>query len=95
MDISPGQIAVWLTIGMLVGSFTGMLVSGSRKGLGALRNLGTGLMGLALGALLFRVLAIDFGLDRIAISLEDLLSAFIGALVFLGCVQVYKTYRNR
>ena len=83
MDISLSQIFVWLVVGALAGSFTGMLVKRNKEGFGRLRNLGVGLVGALIGGILFRVFGIDIGLGRISISAHDLVAAFVGSILFL------------
>ena len=83
MQLDIETILVWLIIGSLAGSLTGLVVKGSRSGFGHWYNLGIGLVGALIGGILFRFFGIDLGLSRIAISLEDVVSAFIGALLFL------------
>ena len=77
------QVIVWLVIGGLVGSLVGMLARRSKTGFGRRGNLGVGLVGALLGGALFELFGIDLGLAHIAISLEDLVAAFVGAVVFL------------
>ena len=86
MDISFVQIIVWVIIGALAGTLTGMLVKGSRTGFGRLRNVGVGLIGALIGGSVFRIFHIDLGLGELAIRFEDLLSAFLGSLIFLAAV---------
>ncbi|MEM9280830.1 MAG: GlsB/YeaQ/YmgE family stress response membrane protein [Verrucomicrobiota bacterium] len=82
----------WIIAGGLVGSFTGLLVKRRKKGFGWLTNLGVGMSGALIGGLLFRVFGIDLGLSEIAISLEDLVAAFAGALLFLAGVYIYRRF---
>ncbi len=49
MNITFGQILVWLIVGALAGSFTGMIVKGSKKGFGTYTNVGIGLVGALIG----------------------------------------------
>lgn len=86
MTISLGQLLVWLIIGALAGSLASMIVTRRRKGYGPLTNIVVGLIGGLIGGILFKVLRIDLGLGAITLSFEDLLAAFIGALIFLGIV---------
>jgi len=83
MDFSISEIIVWLVVGALTGPVVGMLVKRSRDGFGRWRNLGIGLVGALLGGFLFKLLNIDLGLGSFAISLQDLIAAFLGALLFL------------
>jgi uncharacterized membrane protein YeaQ/YmgE (transglycosylase-associated protein family) len=86
------QILAWIIAGALVGSFTGLLIKRQKKGFGIFVNLGIGLAGAILGGLIFRVFGIDLGLSEIAISLEDLVAAFAGALLFLLGLWIYRKF---
>ena len=65
-----------------------------RKGLGLLRNLGVGLVGALVGGLLFRVLGLAPGLDRVAISLRDVVTAFVGSLIVLMALWIWRRYQT-
>ena len=52
----------------------------SKQGFGLWTNIGLGMLGALLGGFLFRLLGIDFGLGEIKITLEGLISAFVGSL---------------
>ena len=84
MDATIVKLIVWIFVGMLAGSLTGLVVTGKKKGFGKLANLGIGMAGALIGGFLFNILKIDLGLANISISLHDLVAAFVGSLVFLG-----------
>ena len=88
------QILTWIIVGLLVGSFTGMLVKRKKEGFGWLTNFGIGLAGALIGGLLFSVFQIDLGLSAISISAQDLLAAFLGSLLLLLGLWVYRRIRN-
>jgi uncharacterized membrane protein YeaQ/YmgE (transglycosylase-associated protein family) len=67
-----------MPFGLLGGSLAGLMITRERKGLGLLRNLGVGLLGALVGGLLFRVLGLAPRLDGVAISLRDVVAAFLG-----------------
>ncbi|MBN2471728.1 MAG: GlsB/YeaQ/YmgE family stress response membrane protein [Anaerolineae bacterium] len=81
--ITVGQIIVWLIVGGLAGSLTGILVRRDKKGFGPLQNLVIGLVGALIGGAIFNLFNINLGLGQIAVSVEDLLAAFIGSLILL------------
>jgi uncharacterized membrane protein YeaQ/YmgE (transglycosylase-associated protein family) len=84
MEITIGNVIGWLVAGILAGSLTGPLVTRTREGFGHWGNIGIGLVGALIGGSLFQIFNIDIGnLADIAVSLQDLVSAFIGSLVFL------------
>jgi len=94
MNITIDQIIVWLIVGGLAGALTGMVVRRDRAGFGRLKNLGVGLVGALIGGLVFTVFGIDLGLREIAITFEDLISAFLGSLVFLAVLAIVKYIRK-
>jgi uncharacterized membrane protein YeaQ/YmgE (transglycosylase-associated protein family) len=95
MSITTSQIVVWLVVGALAGSVTGMLVTRSKGGYGRLANLGIGLVGALIGGVLFNVFRIGVGLQAVSINLQDLVSAFAGSLIFLAVLRWYKSRRAR
>ena len=80
------ELLVWLVVGALSGSLAGLVVKRRKEGFGRLRNLGIGLAGALIGGILFNLLRIDLGLADISISLQDIVSAFVGALILLAIV---------
>ena len=88
-----GELVVWLVVGALAGSLAGTVVTGKWEGLGRWTSLGVGLIGALIGGAIFRVFDIWPALDSVAISLRDLIAAFIGSLVFLLLLWVMKNYR--
>ncbi len=90
-----GELIVWLVVGALAGSVTGLLVKRQREGFGRLGNLGVGLSGALIGGLLFNLFRIDLGLAEVSISLEDLIAALVGSLLFLGAVRLIRRTKER
>ena len=91
---SLDQVIVWVIVGLLGGSLAGLVITRERRGLGVLRNLGVGLVGALVGGLLFRVLGIFPGLDRVAISLRDVVAALIGSLLVLTVIWLWQRFRQ-
>ena len=60
------------------------------SGFGILRNLGVGLVGALVGGLVFRLFGIFPGLDKIAISLRDIVAALIGSLLVLALIWLWQ-----
>ena len=90
MEITVDKIIVWLIVGALAGWITGIVIKRKKRGFGHLYNTVIGLMGALIGGFIFYLFKIDFGLGDISISLKDLLSAFIGSLVFLFVVWLIR-----
>lgn len=84
MEITIGNVIGWLVAGILAGSMTGVLIKRSREGFGHWANIGIGLIGALIGGSLFQIFNIKIGnLAAISVSLQDLVSALIGSLLFL------------
>lgn len=86
MSIQIGEVIVWVIIGALAGSLAGWLVRGNKRGFGFLRNLIIGMVGAIIGAFIFRLFNISFGLGQITVSLEDVVAAFVGSLILLAII---------
>jgi uncharacterized membrane protein YeaQ/YmgE (transglycosylase-associated protein family) len=78
---SVDQFVVWLVVGLIGGSLAGLVTTWQRKGYGRLRNFGLGLAGAVVGGLLFRVFDFLPTLERFAISVRDVVAAFVGSLI--------------
>jgi len=83
---SLDQVIVWIIVGLLGGSLAALIITRERKGFGILRNLAVGLIGALVGGFLFRVLGIFPALDKVAISLRDVVAAVIGSLLVLTAI---------
>lgn len=91
MEITIGNVIGWLVAGILAGSLTGVLIKRSREGFGRLANIGVGLIGALIGGSLFQIFNINIGnLAEISVSLQDLVSALIGSLIFLLIVWLIR-----
>jgi uncharacterized membrane protein YeaQ/YmgE (transglycosylase-associated protein family) len=62
--------------------------------LGRWSSLGVGLVGALIGGLIFSFFGIWPGLDAIAISLRDVIAAFVGSLIFLLVLWLIRTGRS-
>jgi uncharacterized membrane protein YeaQ/YmgE (transglycosylase-associated protein family) len=87
---SFSQFVVWIVVGLIGGSLAGLLITWERGGFGLLRNLGLGLAGAFVGGLLFRLLGLFPELDRVSISLRDVVAAFVGSLILLGVLWLWQ-----
>jgi uncharacterized membrane protein YeaQ/YmgE (transglycosylase-associated protein family) len=92
MSISLSQIIVWLIIGAAGGTLAGALVRWQRAGFGWWTNLGIGLVGALVGGVLFRLFGILPGLENIAISLRDVVSAVVGSILFLIGLWIWQRW---
>ena len=89
---SVDQVIVWIVVGLLGGALAGALMTWERGGFGLWRNLALGLAGAIIGGLLFRLFGIWPGLDKIAISLRDIVSAFVGSLLVLAALWLWRKF---
>ena len=90
MNISIDQLIVWFVIGAIAGSLAGLIVKRTKEGFGRFGNLGVGLIGAVVGGLLFRLLRIDLGLGAISVSLEDIVAALVGSILFLIVLRLLR-----
>jgi uncharacterized membrane protein YeaQ/YmgE (transglycosylase-associated protein family) len=87
---SVEQITVWLIIGLLGGSLAGLAIKWNRRGFGIVKNLAVGLAGALVGGLLFGLFGFLPGLANVAISLRDVVSAFVGSLIVLTALWIWQ-----
>ena len=88
------QLIVWIIIGLLGGSLTGLLVKRERRGFGIARNLGIGLIGAIIGGFLFRLLGLLPSLDKIVISLRNVIGAVVGSLLVLAALWLWQRWKG-
>ncbi len=91
--LSLDHLIVWIVIGLIGGGLAGALTTWERGGFGLFRNLALGLAGAFVGGLLFRLFGILPALDKIAISLRDVVAAFVGSLVVLAGLWIWRKFR--
>jgi uncharacterized membrane protein YeaQ/YmgE (transglycosylase-associated protein family) len=87
---SLSQAIVWIVVGLIGGSLAGFLITWERKGFGLLRNLVLGLAGALVGGLVFRMIGLLPALDRVTISLRDVVAAFLGSLLVLAGLWIWQ-----
>ncbi len=84
------QLIVWVVIGLAGGTLAGLIVTRQRRGFGFFRNLGLGLAGALIGGGVFRVFGLLPSLDRVVISLRDVVAAVAGSLLLLIVLWVWQ-----
>jgi uncharacterized membrane protein YeaQ/YmgE (transglycosylase-associated protein family) len=92
--LSLDRIVVWIIVGLIGGSLAGLIIKRERKGFGLLRNLGLGLAGALVGGLLFRLLRLLPELDRVMISLRDVVAAVVGSLIVLAGLWLWHRWHR-
>jgi len=90
MNITIGEIVIWVIVGALAGSFTGMLFSRKKEGFGKWGNLAIGMIGALVGGVIFDALNIDLGLGEVKITFEDLISALAGSVLLLIVIRMLR-----
>jgi uncharacterized membrane protein YeaQ/YmgE (transglycosylase-associated protein family) len=92
--VSLTQFIVWIIVGLLGGSIAGLVVRRDRKGFGVWRNLGLGLLGALVGGLLFWLLELFPELDKVRISLRDVVAAIVGSFIILGALWLWQLWKG-
>ena len=91
---TTAQVIVWIIVGLIGGSLAGLLIKRDRKGFGFIQNLCVGLVGALVGGFLFRALRLFPGLDKVSISLRDIVSALVGSLIVLGALWLWRRWQR-
>lgn len=86
------QMIVWIVVGLIGGGLASRLITWDRHGFGNFRNLGLGLIGALIGGLLFRWLNLLPGLDKVSVSLRDIVAAVAGSLLVLAAIWLARRY---
>ena len=83
MNITVGELIIWIIVGGFAGSVAGVIVTGKRGGFGRWKNFGIGLVGAVIGGVIFKLFKIDLGLGELKVTFEDLLSAVLGSFILI------------
>src|SRR5688572_18693017 len=90
---SLDQLVTWFIVGLISGCLAGLVLTWERAGL---RNLGLGLAGALIGGVIFRPFELFPALDRITISLRDVVAAVVEAMVvFVTLLAWRRFWRSR
>ena len=92
---TPDQIIAWLIMGVLVGAVAGMATSLKTSGWGKVGRLLLGLAGAFLGGIVVQATRIDFGWGPVLIRYEELLFAFLGALLLVVIGRLVRSRSKR
>ncbi len=87
-----GQIITWIVIGVLAGAAAGSLI---RRKLHFYEIILAGLLGAVVGGLVIEVIGVKLPDRDITISIADLLTAFIGAILVIGYAEIAIGMRRR
>ena len=94
MSITLAKLIVWVVVGLIAGSLASAVVTWKWSGLGRWTCLGVGLVGALIGGVLFGLFNIFPGLEAISVSLRDIVSAFVGSLIFLLILWIVRNARG-
>ena len=83
MNITIGELMIWIIVGGFAGSVVGAVVKGKKEGYGKWKNFGIGLVGAVIGGVIFNLFNIDLGMGDLKITFEDLISALLGSFLLL------------
>jgi uncharacterized membrane protein YeaQ/YmgE (transglycosylase-associated protein family) len=89
------QLIVWIVVGLIGGSLAGRMITWKRGGFGLWPNLGLGLVGALIGGFMFRTFNWLPNLNRISISLRDVVAAVIGSLIVLAALWLWRRMAKR
>lgn len=89
------QFIVWIVIGLIGGWLAASMITWNRAGFGRWHNLALGLVGALVGGFLFRALGLFPGLDRISISLRDVVAAIVGSLLILVALWAWEKFGKK
>jgi uncharacterized membrane protein YeaQ/YmgE (transglycosylase-associated protein family) len=68
------------------------MITWDLEGFGTFRNLGLGLAGALIGGFLFRLFNLFPGLNRVSVSLRDIVAAVVGSLILLAAIWLFRRY---
>ena len=88
MNISIGELIIWIIVGGFAGSVVGAVAKGKKEGYGKWKNFAIGLVGAVIGGVIFNLFNINLGLGDLKITFEDLISALLGSFLLLVVMWV-------
>jgi uncharacterized membrane protein YeaQ/YmgE (transglycosylase-associated protein family) len=90
-----GKLIAWLIVGALAGTLAGRLVTLRKEGLGRWTNVGIGLVGAIIGGFFFNLFNFNLGLGEVTFTLEDVIAAFAGSIVFIVLWWLFHITRGK
>lgn len=87
------EVIVWIIVGLIGGSLASRIVTWDRSGFGRVRDLGLGMAGALIGGLLFKIFGWLPALDRITVSLRNIVAAVIGSLILLLAIWLWQRFK--
>ncbi len=93
MIYSLPQLIVWIIVGLAGGTLAGVIVKRESKGFGIFTNLALGLAGAVIGGVLFHLLDLFPNLDKVSVSMRDVVAALVGSLLVLLLLSLWQRYK--
>jgi uncharacterized membrane protein YeaQ/YmgE (transglycosylase-associated protein family) len=90
MQVTLYQFVVWIIVGLIGGTLAGLIVKREKRGFGLFANLILGLTGALIGGFLFRLLGLFPNLDKISVSMRDIVAALAGSLLILALYWLWQ-----
>lgn len=92
---TPDELVAWVIMGVLVGGVAGTMTALKPTGLGKAGRLLLGLAGAFLGGIVVHLGKYDFGWGPVLIRYEELLFAFLGAVLLLVIGRFVRARMNK
>lgn len=93
-ELTVGDVLAFVVVGALAGAIVGRIFSGKMKGYGPGLNMLIGLIGAAVGGVLFAQLGLDFDLGSFDVTYTSLIAALAGAVLLLAPFPLYARHRE-
>ena len=93
MVYSLPQLIVWVIVGLAGGTLAGVIVKRRSRGFGFFVNLALGLAGAVIGGVLFHLLGLFPNLDKLSVSMRDVVAALVGSLLVLLILWLWQRYK--
>jgi uncharacterized membrane protein YeaQ/YmgE (transglycosylase-associated protein family) len=87
------QLLVWIIVGLLGEVAPANSSRGNARAL-VWPAIGIGLIGALIGGFVFRLFGLFSGLDKVAISLRDVVAAVVGSLLVLAALWLWQRWKG-
>ena len=89
------DLAVWLVIGVVVGSLVCPLLTRTTKGMGLIGNMLLGCIGAVIGGVVVELSGVDLGMGELVIVYEEVVAAMLIAIVLVTIFRLVQRSRNK
>jgi uncharacterized membrane protein YeaQ/YmgE (transglycosylase-associated protein family) len=87
LQLEPGNILLWLLVGLVAGALAGRVVRG--RGFGCIVDIVVGIAGAFIGGIV-----VGYFVQGTAGFWESLVVAFVGAIILLGVIRLLSGSRS-